>query len=441
MRTRLAFLLSFAIHLLPMVGPHTFRFVGEFLVRASEAGSHRYVVAIGGVQAAVFLFLRAVLHRPRARYLGVLALPASWFALAWLLMVVVPVSLLVEDERAPEHLGLRERCVADGYWLTGHGPGAHPLVTTASDFALVEDSTQRPSVLRNDCSVASIDVPGVWGAPGTTAVQPLDRTRAGRLLYAAYERANLTGYYVLEPGANEAVAIELPQPGNGSSIAPSFSPDARFAAWASYIGNGRLRVQGGEIGEPWDVDFDPAAAERGSYSVIDVAEGGDAILLENDPARYRLVHANGDVIWTLTAGPGIRPTHRAIRVAPDGQSHLVWEILASGERCAIAWTIDDNAVRREIPKGACITNAAISHDWRWIAASTTTALSIGGIDDWVIVWSANGEEVYRKRLRRYNRAPVVFLDGGVFGYSEIDAQGRGSTHLLELPDAGAAPRK
>jgi hypothetical protein len=59
-------------------------------------------------------------------------------------------------------------------------------------------------------------------------------------------------------------------------------------------------------------------------------------------------------------------------------------------RCAIAWTMDADAVREEIPKGAC--------------------------------------------------TPVVFLDGGVFGYSEVDAQGKGSTHLLELPEAGAAPR-
>ena len=78
--------------------------------------------------------------------------------------------------------------------------------------------------------------------------------------------------------------------------------------------------------------------------------------------------------------------------------------------------------------GRSITSAAVDPTGAFIAISETTALSIGSASDVVsVVRTDTGAEVFRKYLPRYARSSVVFFEGGLFGYADLEG-----THVLKM---------
>ena len=66
---------------------------------------------------------------------------------------------------------------------------------------------------------------------------------------------------------------------------------------------------------------------------------------------------------------------------------------------------------------------------RYIAVSTTTALSVGGIRDSVFVFrAADGQEIFRRFLPMHSRTSVVFLSRQYFVYSDF-----ARTYVLRIP--------
>ncbi|HUP58489.1 MAG TPA: hypothetical protein VM598_13605 [Bdellovibrionota bacterium] len=430
MKTRAALALSFGIYALPIVGPHTFAFVGEFLLKGKGPWAPWYWAAALAVQALVFGFLRLVFSRPATKYVGFLALPASWFALAWLFMIVIPTAMLVEDDPAPELTGLPETCAIDGWWLAD--PLPHALAGPAPKSVLVTDSKGNPGVFRvKDCAVVALKPPPL---PEGASLRVAELLEGGSYIYGTIVRgAAGPDFGFFDPAKATGFPIPVPFSKTAYPNTPYFSRDGRFVAWMEHPDGANLRVRGGPAAKPEGIDFDPVQNGPASYSVEDVAAGGKEILVSKN-FEFLLFDAKGSLIWRLQ--PEFAPSVGSIRILPDGKSYLAWEIIPSQDeaRCRVLWKMNDDLVLKEIPKGSCVTSSAVSSDWKWIAASTTRSVSVGRIDDTVVIWSWKGEEIFRKRLRAYNRTPVHFLAGNLFAYSEIDEKGKGRTIVLRLPD-------
>jgi hypothetical protein len=423
MRTRAALALSFGIYALPIIGPHSMAFVAQFLLRDTGPWMLWHWSAALGVQALVFGFLRLVFSRPATKYLGFLALPASWLAMEGLFMIVIPTAMLVEDDPAPELTGLPETCAIDGWWLAE--PFPHALVGPAPKSVIVIDSKGNPAVFRaKDCTVEPLKPPTL---PDGASLRVAELLEGGRYVYGTLVRGGEgTDFGSFDPATGISVRIPIPRPESSIPNSPYFSRDGRFVAWIAYLDQGKKRLRGGPVEKPEGIDIE---LPPGSYQLEDVARGE---LLVSNGSEFRLLEPNGEQIWSITTE--IHP-HGA-RILPDGKSYLAWEIIPSQDeaRCQVLWRMNAETVRKEIPKGSCVTAAGVSPDWKWIAASTTRRISVGRIADTVVIWSWKGEEIFRKRFRSYNRTPVHFLAGNLFAYSEIDEKGKGRTIVLRLPD-------
>jgi hypothetical protein len=69
-----------------------------------------------------------------------------------------------------------------------------------------------------------------------------------------------------------------------------------------------------------------------------------------------------------------------------------------------------------------------------VAASTTTALNVGAIEDTVVALrTSDAQEVFRKTLRMYARSQVAFIGDRYFAYSDVEGM-RSVTRVLRMTD-------
>jgi hypothetical protein len=107
---------------------------------------------------------------------------------------------------------------------------------------------------------------------------------------------------------------------------------------------------------------------------------------------------------------------------------VAWDAYRDEGPYRLSWSLAAGAGTHLTNKGRSITAAAVDLSGRLIAISESTTLSIGDARDVVYVIRAeNGSEVFRAYLSRFARSPVVFFDGGYFGYSDLDG-----THVLKI---------
>ena len=94
----------------------------------------------------------------------------------------------------------------------------------------------------------------------------------------------------------------------------------------------------------------------------------------------------------------------------------------------IAWSLAAGSGTHAANRGRSITAAAVDPSGTLIAVSETTTLNIGSAPDVLYVIRArDGTDVFRKYLPRFARSPVVFFEGGHFGYSDLSG-----THVLNV---------
>jgi hypothetical protein len=94
----------------------------------------------------------------------------------------------------------------------------------------------------------------------------------------------------------------------------------------------------------------------------------------------------------------------------------------------VAW------VTRSPGRAASITSAAMDARGRYVAASTTTSLSIGSIRDTIVALrTRDGGEVFRRALPTYARSQVAFLGDGYFAYSDVEGT-HSRTRVLRITD-------
>ena len=103
-------------------------------------------------------------------------------------------------------------------------------------------------------------------------------------------------------------------------------------------------------------------------------------------------------------------------------------------RYRLGWSTHEGQGQYQAPKGRSITSAAMDARGRYVAASTSTSLSIGSIKDTIVaIRTGDGSEVFRRALPTYARSQVAFLGDGYFAYSDVEGT-RSRTHVLRVTD-------
>jgi hypothetical protein len=101
----------------------------------------------------------------------------------------------------------------------------------------------------------------------------------------------------------------------------------------------------------------------------------------------------------------------------------------------VQWRVSERLVRKELPQHSTVGAAAVSSDWKWIAASINANTKAQRGVESLTVWSVDGTVLFHKRRRDGARTPVVFLGDNLFAYNEIDQQWQGGARVVRLPAA------
>ena len=114
-----------------------------------------------------------------------------------------------------------------------------------------------------------------------------------------------------------------------------------------------------------------------------------------------------------------------------GQGWVAWDAYREDGPYQIGWSLSGGSGRHRTNTGRSVTSAAVDPTGRLIAISETTTLSIGHARDVVYVLRTDtGADVFRTYLPRYTRSQVVFFEGGLFGYSNLEG-----TRILKVAEA------
>ena len=405
----LAFLLSFAVYVLPVVLPHALLPLGAFLAIQLTGAPLPASVLMLGVAAAVQLIAGVLLwrffRRPRWSAFAALvaAVPVFFVTLEWLYLVTIPGLLYVARDTAPERATWPVECSVEG-----------------ADVALVASPTSLALERAGEGWVRRGETYGLLELPGCH-VRNLASSRdttvpfvvpGGRGVYAELGGAR---YVVLPDGSRERLEDR-----SRNDAGPILSNDGAWVAWvvpepaeshllARHLADGReLRVGLAAIGAG---SFEPVELDVDRSEVVVMQNGGQAfVVLGLDgavrgapmtPAPLRFVEGfrrfqDGWVTWGQADldGPGM-----------------------------IAWSFAGRTGRHEVLKGRALESVAVQPAGRLVAASVVPSMHVGNARPAVYVLELpSGAEVFRKYFSHpYDRTSVAFAGDEHLAYTDGSA--------------------
>ena len=156
------------------------------------------------------------------------------------------------------------------------------------------------------------------------------------------------------------------------------------------------------------------------------------VIVNRDLSAFAKLRLDGTVGWGPLTPGDIAAQNDTFRYL-DGQ-WAAWDAYVENTRYRLGWSTHVRKGQYEAPKGRSITSAAMDARGRYVAASTTTSLSIGSIKDTVVALrTGDGSEVFRRTLPMYARSQVAFLGDGYFAYSDVEGT-RSRTRVLRITD-------
>ena len=434
---------SFGVYLLPLVGPHGFRLLGDaLLVEWTAAGSHRDPAWIAAdlalalaLQTTTALVLAWCLRGGRHRILvWPVLVPLLFVVLQYAYLAAIPARFLIERDTAVERQDWAEQCVVqDASLMSVHTP----VSLAAQDVRewWLQRSDGSYALLRVPaCTVSEARLPQPAAEPGGRVPFVLSVTFAIAGGTAMVERmdppsARRSWWLLREPGA-PLDRLSVP---DRQEAAPILSNRGDAVAWLEAVpGSGPPLLQRVRIRR---VGSDQALDET-----VDLTPWGPAgyVLLEIDTTAHTLTVWRNDRLLMVGFDGALHsrsaPTEairaQATTYVRSRDGWLAWDAYQDEAAYHISWSTPSGSGEHRVSKGRAITSAAFDSSGRFIAISATTTLSIGRARDVVYVLRASDHgEVFRRYLPRYTRSAVVFFGGGLFGYS-----GEGRTHVLRLPD-------
>jgi len=355
-------------------------------------------------------------------------------ALVGAYIFVVPRIRPTDVDPIPERTDVQEVCRIDGKWVTPYGPGNQPLAGEAARFVVLGDSSQRYWLLNStDCGLREVKLPA---KKASEWIEVVSVTNTAEVLFAVNGVRDLPVEFVLlDVSTGEAKRSVVGQD-QEIPVIRRFSNDCRRAVWMTGFATEHARVYGAPVGAS-QAEFSFAPTARlglDTYSLIDVGRDGREILLQRNPGAYLLVDTSGSLIRTLRTDKGILPSAENIRFSHDGNGYVAWDHQEGGPGI-VQWRIVDRVVRKELPMHSTVASAAVSADWKWVAASSAANTKAGRGVESLTVWSADGTVRFHKRLRDGARTPVVFLAEDLVAYNEVDQKWHGATRVVKLTRA------
>jgi hypothetical protein len=334
----------------------------------------------------------------------------------------------------PERHDVSERCRIDGKWLhsSPFAPGNHAIVGEEAPVALLNAREYYWVLEPGACALHEVKF-----SPATTSERVnVWLTSIGDVRFSVFGLREVPlRYGLLDVATGTVSETTARQVDDGPPYNPRFSKDGRWVAWIAGEETDNPRVQSGPA-ERLEVAFEFELAARfgtGSYAVVDVADDGNEILLGKDFGNsFLLVDRTGSLIWMFTPDNAVFTTLDTVRLSRDGQAHFRWDAYRARGPYVVEWRIAGQLVRRELPEGSVIGSAAVSSDWKWIAASTNMNTRGGSGVEAITVWSADGRVRFHKRLTPATRTPVAFLPANLLAYVEVDENWHAVTRVVAL---------
>ena len=353
---------------------------------------------------------------------------AAFFAVV---IFVFPRIRPTDVDPIPERTDVQEVCRIDGKRVTPYGPGNQPLAGEAARFALLRDSSQHYWLLNStDCGLREVKLPA---KKASEWIEVVSVTNSAEVLFAVNGVRDLPVEFVLLDVSTGEAKRSVVSDEQEIPVIRRFSNDGRRAVWMTGFATEHARVYGAPVGAS-QAEFSFAPSARlglVTYSLIDVGRDGREILLQRDPGEYLLVDTSGSLIRTLRTDKGILPSAENIRFSQDGNAYVAWDHQDGGPGI-VQWRIVDRVVRKELPMHSTVASAAVSADWKWVAASSEANTKAGRGLESLTVWSADGTVRFHKKLREGARTPVVFLADDVMAYNEVDRKWQGATRIVKL---------
>lgn len=426
---RRAIIGSFAIYLLPIVGPHSLSFLGllllemivrghgrEFLWRALDIG---LALTLQAIFAALLYWMFS--GRRWWRWLLLLpALPAFFFAMMFGYLVLIPTLFLVEADPAPEQDDWPRACELRGQWLDGTGASADLAMERAGEIWLKSTGTQRYSILlMPGCRLRPVDVPMIEPGGGVGQVRP-----NGGALYRIYDKATQkTDLYMLRAGSSAAMSPT--PPAELTYWDPIVIGDDGELAWLDHIRSDSdvapvVRVRSTD-GTQRTIPLPRGECGCHQYQLLAYDDRTGDLLLSFYPNGMIGVGLDGVVHWGPFTADGLASIGGNFRRV--GEGWIAWDSYRDQGRYRIAWSLPAGSGSREIPKGRGITSLSVSPAGDLIAVSTSPSVSLGNIADALfVIKTADGGEIYRRILPTYSRSNVQFIGNDYLAMYEFEGE-------------------
>ncbi len=417
---------SFAIYLIPIVGPHSIIFSGSMLLEELTGGHDREVlwrvldVGLALVLQALFAALLYLLIRWR-RWWGWLllvpALPVLFFAQLFGYLLLIPALFLVESDPALETGDWPRICELEDQWLDGTGAAADLAMERAGEVWVMAAEARRYSILRMpDCRLQPVASPAMEAGDGIGQVLP-----GGGALYRTYDKATRkTELYVLPAGT--ANPIHPSPPADLPYWNPIATGEGTELAWLENVQSGnnvdavvRIRPAGGEA------ERTVSLPKGRQFQLLAFDDRSGDFLLSYYPNGMIGVGPDGTVRWGPFTADGLVSIGANLRRVGDGW--IAWDSYRDEGRYRIVWSLPSGSGSREIPKGRSITSLSVNPDGKLIAVSTSPSVSLGNIADAVFVLeAADGSEIYRRTLPTYSRSNVQFIGNDYLAMYEFEGE-------------------
>jgi hypothetical protein len=440
-----AFATSFAIYLMPLIGPHAVWLLGEHLysrlVRGGPDRVFAWIAMEWGLAVALQLVMGALAYvffvRPKWwRLLPlIVCVPVFFVTMEWAYMVAIPTKFLIEQDTVSELGNWKSVCDipdvslaavrsspdlllerAGQTWLAGTGVNA---------FAVLEMPRCRTTPLNFSDTVPLMSQPFVL--PG------------GRCLFSTWDnKAGQNHWWI-----HNDTTRPLPRPpADPNRTSPIISTDGNWVAWLEYIPGAtitplpeRVVIRSLQDERERIVNMPPPGPSE--FVLLGVNTDAEELTFYEHKYATRqssltVIGFDGERRGQPLVADGVDP--QATTFLCVDQGWVAWDAYRESEPYRVAWSLPKGHGTHQVLKGRGITAVAVDPGGTYIAVSTTTSLNIGHIKDAVYVLRASdGQEVWRRYLPAYARSSVTFLGERLFAHTDFDGT-HVTVRVLQIPD-------
>jgi hypothetical protein len=420
-----AFLASFSIYLLPLLGPHGFSFVGDLffqgLHRSDTSWISRDIAAALLFQVIAFALFFLVFRKPTlvGGLLLVVSTPVLFAAAQFIFLITIPSSILIENDTAPERGDWPVECSADGAWISPT-PTPQRASTVSIPEVLIQDPQGKYAMMSTDrCTLEPLNLPQAVVQPGGRVdfMLGIDYVVPGAaLLFNKLETGTgKQNWSILKKNETEAVPIDVP-----TKSGKILSADGDWIGWIEPVPDSpppileQIVIRNLEGTRP-EVRIDLSPLGPAVYVLTNIDMNADEIMLSQNDALVRL-GVDGKVHSTMPTPKDVAVQSNTFQRIGDGW--IGWDAYRDQGSYRVRWSLPDGERTHQVLKGRSINSVAVTPAGDLIAISVATSLNIGNIQDAVYVLRASdGEEVFRRYLPRFSRTQVLFPDNDSFLYS------------------------